>query len=396
MRFPRRWALTAMVVVLMVSGVVTASVLQTRHDGGASGAVASAEPAPVLTVSPTGTRPISPSTPVVVTADHGRLTSVQVSDPASGASVAGTLGSEGKVWTSNAVLKYATTYTVVANATNGEAHSTQRKFTITTVKPDKTSYPNMVPAPGSVESVGVGQPIVFQFSEPVANKTAVQQHLRVTSNPPQEGAWYWVDAKNVHYRPKDFWQPGTTITVGADVYGVDFGAGIYGAEDRNVTYRVHDSWIARADGNTQSMAIFHNGSQVKTMPISMGKDKTPTHHGIHVVSFKSADYTMDSCTYGVCKGDKGYYRTKEKWSTRISNDGEFVHENPNSVSAQGNTNVSHGCINLNAANAQWFFQNFGLGDVVDVVNSGGPALPVWDLYGDWSLPWPQWQAGNNQ
>nr|WP_245607069.1 Ig-like domain-containing protein [Pseudonocardia spinosispora] len=357
--------------------------------------VADAEPAPVLTMSPTGTQPVSPATPVVVTAEHGRLTSVQVRDLASGAVVAGTLDSGGKVWTSTAPLKYAASYTVVANATNTEAKSTQNTFTIATLKPGKTSYPNMVPAPGSVDSVGVGQPIVFQFSEPVTDKAAVQQHLRVTSNPPQEGAWYWVDARNVHYRPKEFWQPGTTITVGADIYGVDFGAGVYGAENREVTYRVHDSWIAHADGNTQSMAIFHNGRQVKTMPISMGKDVTPTHHGIHVVSFKSANYTMDSCTYGVCKGDKGYYRTNEKWSTRISNDGEFVHENPNSVSAQGNSNVSHGCINLNAANAQWFFQNFGLGDVVDVVNSGGPALPVWDLYGDWSLSWAQWQAGNN-
>ena len=132
----------------------------------------------------------------------------------------------------------------------------------------------------------------------------------------------------------------------------------------------------------------------KSMPISLGKDATPTHLGPHVISFKDPNYTMDSCTYGVCQGQPGYYRSVEKWSTRISNDGEFVHENPNSVGAQGSSNVSHGCINLNSANAQWFFQNLGLGDVVEVTNSGGPQLPVWDLYGDWSQNWAQWKAGS--
>ena len=79
---------------------------------------------------------------------------------------------------------------------------------------------------------------------------------------------------------------------------------------------------------------------------------------------------------------------------RISNDGEFVHENPNSVGAQGHTNVSHGCINLSEANATWFFNHMGIGDVVEVTNSGGPQLPVWDLYGDWGVPWSTWSAGN--
>ncbi|MGH3437427.1 MAG: L,D-transpeptidase [Sciscionella sp.] len=242
--------------------------------------------------------------------------------------------------------------------------------------------------------VGIGQPIVYQFSYPVKNKAAVQRHLKVTTSPPQAGAWWWIDDKNVHYRPEKFWQPGITITVSADIYGVDFGNGVYGETNRRVTYKAHDPWAARAGGATQSMAIYYNGKRVKTVPISMGKKQTPTHLGMHVISFKKPDYIMDSCTYGVCKGEPGYYRSHEKWSERISNDGAFVHENPDSVSAQGTSNVSHGCINLNAANAKWFYGHLGLGDVVEVVNSGGPKLPVWDLYGDWSMPWSRWKAGN--
>ena len=36
----------------------------------------------------------------------------------------------------------------------------------------------------------------------------------------------------------------------------------------------------------------------------------------------------------------------------------------------------------------------GLGDVVEVTNSGGPILPIYDTYGDWELSWADWQAGS--
>ena len=64
-----------------------------------------------------------------------------------------------------------------------------------------------------------------------------------------------------------------------------------------------------------------------------------------------------------------------------------------SVAEQGSRNVSHGCINLSPANAKWFYRHFGIGDVVEVSHSGGKALPVWDVYGDWSLSWGQYRQG---
>ncbi|MGH3436526.1 MAG: L,D-transpeptidase [Sciscionella sp.] len=366
----------------------------TSHSGGTTTTVD--KPAVTIAVTPSSDSSVNPTTPIVVKATGGRLTSVAVTNAAKGTTVTGALAADKGTWTSNEVLGYGSTYNVVAHGKDAKGLTTQKQATIKTIDPKQQANANMIPAPGTVQNsgIGVGQPIVFQFTYPVKNKAEVQKHLQVTSNPPQEGAWYWIDSKNVHYRPKEFWKPGTTIHVKANVYGLDFGGGVYGADDRDVTYKVHDSWIGKADGNTEHMTIYHNGQAVKTMPISMGKDATPTHEGIHVVSAKHADYIMDSCTYGVCKGDPNYYRSHEKWSVRISNDGEFVHENPNSVGDQGSSNVSHGCINLNAANGQWFFQHFSYGDVVEVSNSGGKQLPVWDLYGDWSVPWSTWQAGN--
>jgi lipoprotein-anchoring transpeptidase ErfK/SrfK len=142
------------------------------------------------------------------------------------------------------------------------------------------------------------------------------------------------------------------------------------------------------------MQIFDNGKLVKTMPISLGSPGNPSHVGPHVISDKQPSITMDSCTYGVCQGQPGYYKEQVDLDERISNDGEFVHSAPWSVGSQGGDNVSHGCVNLSPANAQWFFDHFGVGDVVEITNSGGPPLPLSDTYGDWEVPWPQWQKGN--
>jgi hypothetical protein len=56
------------------------------------------------------------------------------------------------------------------------------------------------------------------------------------------------------------------------------------------------------------------------------------------------------------------------------------------VWAQGNTDTSHGCLNFNGDNVTRFF-NFSVpGDVVQVRNTGGPPLQLWQN-GDWSIPW---------
>lgn len=367
------------------------------QSGGAQSSAAQAGPTVSLSITPAAdSTNVNPTTPIVVKASNGTLTDVTVTNTAKNNTVEGKLSADKTTWTSSEPLGYGSTYLIQAKGVDKSGKTVEQQGKITTLKPAKQANPNLIPAPASVAKtgVGVGQPIVFQFTYPVKNKAAVEKQLSVVSDPPQQGSWYWIDDKNVHYRPKEYWKPGTTLTVSAKIYGVDFGNGVYGAEDRTETYHVHDSWIAKADGNTEQMQIFHNGQLVKSMPISMGKDSTPTHSGPHVISFKAESYIMDSCSYGVCQGDPNWYRSEEHWAERMSNDGEFVHENPNSVGAQGNANVSHGCINLNAENAQWFYNNFGLGDVVEVTNSGGPPLPVYDLYGDWELSWDQWQKGS--
>ena len=139
------------------------------------------------------------------------------------------------------------------------------------------------------------------------------------------------------------------------------------------------------------MVITIDGQQVKTMPVSLGRSKYPTHNGVHVVAEKYDTKIMDASTWGLT--GTGAYKTGVKWASRISSGGEFVHAAPWSVDSQGKTNVSHGCVNVSTSNAKWFYDTFTYGDIVDIRGTKGPNLEVWDGYGDWQLSWDEYAKG---
>jgi lipoprotein-anchoring transpeptidase ErfK/SrfK len=396
-RRPRRglWIGAAAVIVVVVA--VVAIVLGRSGGGGVLASHPTTPPAPpaaAISVPAAAGNPINPSAPITVSVTGGHLSSVTATDGTH--PVAGTIAPDQLSWTNTDSLAFGTAYTVTVDAVNNVGAHNQKNFTVNTMAAGRTAYANVVPAPDVVANtgIGVGQPMVFQFTHAVSNKAEVQKHLKVTVTPPQPGAWYWVDDKDVHYRGPNYWLPGTKIHIEADVVGVDLGDGVLGAENNSADYTVHDAWVAKADGNTDQLTIFQNGNQVNQMPMSLGSPGFPSHEGPHVISDKQPSIVMDSCTYGTCAGQPGYYKETVNLDERISNDGEFVHSAPWSVGQQGSSNVSHGCVNLSPANAQWFFDHFGIGDVVEIANSGGPSLPVWDTYGDWEVPWSTWQAGN--
>jgi lipoprotein-anchoring transpeptidase ErfK/SrfK len=366
----------------------------TAAPAGPTGAAPAVQSAAKVTITPGG-GDLNPNTPIVVKVADGRLTTVSVTNTAKGKTVQGALSSDSLTWTSSEQLGYGSTYAIVADAVDGSGQKIEQKSSVTTVTPASQVFPAMLPAPPAANaSFGVGQVIGVSFDKDVTDKAAVEKALKVTSTPAQPGSWHWIDKKTVHYRPEAYWKPNTTVQVDVKLYGVNMGGGVYGKTDRSATYKIHDSWVAKADGNTEQMQIVHNGAVVDTMPISLGKDATPTHIGPHVISDKKEQVEMNSCSYGLCPPAAGAYDAVEHWAERISNDGEFVHQNANTVGEQGSSNVSHGCVNLSPENAQKFFNEFNLGDVVEVVNSGGPALPVYDTYGDWELNWADWQAGS--
>ncbi len=379
------------VAALTLAGCAAQAAGLDARSGAAQG-MAPQAPAASISIDPSDATAVNPLTPIVVTATNGTLTSVTVTNPTEDKTVVGGYSADHQKWTTSEVLGYGATYTVAITATGVDGRRSSKTAAVHTLTPRAQAYPSLIPT--ASQDVGVGQPIVVRFDEPITDEAAAQRALTVTSDPPQTGAWHWFSSTEVHYRPEVYWQPGTTVTVDAKLYGVDLGDGVYGQTDRSMTFKVHDSWVAKADGATEQMQIFHDGALVTTMPISLGSPKYPTHTGPHVISDKQPSIIMDSSTYGVGPGQPGYYREEVKLDERISNDGEFVHSAPWSVGQQGDSNVSHGCINLSPANAQWFYDHFGVGDVVEVTNSGGPPLPIWDTYGDWTVSWSDWTAGS--
>ena len=358
--------------------------------GGGSSASASATPVS-LAIAPAAGAAVSPNTPIVVTASHGVLRTVTVSNPA-GYQVKGTLSADQTRWTSAEPLGYGKTYQVLAVGATSDGTTSQAKQTVQVMSPTVQTYPSLIPAP-SQANVGVGQPLVVRFDHAVTDHAAAEKAMTVTSTPAQIGAWYWMSNKEAHYRPQKYWLAGSTVKLAIKIYGVDLGNGVYGQPDRTLTVHIHDSWVAKADGASHTLVVYHSGVKVMSMATSLGSTKYPSHIGPHVISAKNQSVVMDSATYGVGPGQPGYYKETVYWDERISNDGEFVHAAPWSVGSQGSSNVSHGCVNLSVANAQWFYAHFGVGDVVEITNSGGGKLPVWDTYGDWELSWSQWLAG---
>ncbi|QGS35889.1 L,D-transpeptidase family protein [Corynebacterium xerosis] len=343
-----------------------------------------ANPKPVSNVED-GAEDWSVLDPVTVEIDGAKLDSVEMTND-EGKEVAGELSADGTSWATTENLGYGRTYTLEAKAGEEELSSSFQ-----TVVPTTMTYGYLSPQEGS--TVGVGQPIAIRFDEPIADRHAAQEAIKVTTEPAVEGAFYWLNNSEVRWRPAEYWPSGTTVNVEVDIYGKDLGNGYYGQENNSTNFTIGDRVVAIADDATKTMTIERNGVVENSMPISMGSGTWPTPNGTYMIGDQHQSMVMDSTTYGLALEDGGY-KTPVKYATQMSYSGIYVHGAPWSVWAQGSQNVSHGCINVTDANAAWFQQNTKRGDIVIVKNTIGDTLPGTDGLGDWNIPWETWKAGN--
>jgi lipoprotein-anchoring transpeptidase ErfK/SrfK len=343
-----------------------------------------------------GATDISPVTPLEISVTDGELADVELAD-ADGAVIDGEVeeGADGApvVFEPAERLEYGTEYQLTATATNAADEEAEASATFTTVTPASVQTPSVGPLGGT--TVGVGMPIRVFFEQPVADKAAVERNLTVTSTEPTDGVWSWLTDTEVHFRPSDYWPENIEVTVDADLYGVELADGIWGEQDRSISFAVGERHVSVADAGTHTMKVYDGDELVQTFPMSAGGPDFPSRNGAHVVTELNRNRVMDSSTYGVPVDSPDGYRTPVEFAVRLNNNGEFVHAAPWSVAQQGRENVSHGCINMSTERAAWFFNFSQPGDVVEIVNSEGPTLSAadGDIY-DWAVPWEDWQAGS--
>ncbi|MBF6082805.1 L,D-transpeptidase family protein [Nocardia cyriacigeorgica] len=333
---------------------------------------------------------VSPAAPLTFQVEDGKFTNVSLLTPEQ-QPVSGALAADGRSWATTEPLGYGRTYQLVAEAV-GLGGATTTTMSFTTTSPDNKTKPYLIPGEGEV--VGIGQPVAIQFDENIPDRKAAQEAIKITTEPAVEGAFYWVNNREVRWRPEHFWAPGTKVTIDVNVYGKNLGDGLYGADDIHSYFTIGDAVIFTADDATKQVTVTRNGEVIRTMPTSMGKDSTPTDNGIYIVADKHREIIMDSSTYGVAVNSPDGYRTPVDFATRISYSGIFFHSAPWSVGQQGYSNTSHGCLNLSPENARWVFENAKRGDITIVKNTVGGTLSGVDGLGDWNIPWSEWKAGN--
>ncbi|MFT3899695.1 MAG: Ig-like domain-containing protein [Gordonia sp. (in: high G+C Gram-positive bacteria)] len=332
---------------------------------------------------------VEPGQPLNVKVSQGSLTKVKVSS--GGKEIPGKITANGSTWTNEEPLDFATKYTLNVQA-KGVGGTATMERTFTTSSPNNYVMPYLTPRNGTL--VGVGQPVSVKFDEPIKNRKLAQDSITIKTEPKVEGAFYWISPQDLRWRPAEYWKPGTKITVDVNIYGKDFGDGVFGQKNAHSEFKIGRAMIITADDKTKTVVFERDGKVVRTMPTSMGKPDTPTDNGIYLVGDKHPHIIMDSSTYGVPVNSPDGYKTPVDYATQMSYSGIYFHSAPWSMWAQGNTNTSHGCLNLSPDDALWVMRNTLRGDPVTVKNTSGPRLPGTDGLGDWNIPWERWKRGN--
>ncbi|OPE52452.1 hypothetical protein BST27_00890 [Mycobacterium intermedium] len=239
-----------------------------------------------------------------------------------------------------------------------------------------TDYPaiaTVAPARGAV--VGVAHPVIVTFSGSVANRQAAERSLAIHSVPAMTGSYEWLDNNVVQWVPNRYWPAHRAVALSVGGMRTDFKTGpkVVGVADiSNHTFTV------TIDGDDSQPppplpAPHHRPhfGESGVMPASMGRPEFPTPVGTYRVLAKDRSVVMDSSTVGIPVNDPDGYRINVDYAVRFSNGGLYVHSAPWAVRSLGSENVSHGCISLGIADAEWYFDTVNIGDPI-IVKEGVP------------------------
>jgi lipoprotein-anchoring transpeptidase ErfK/SrfK len=387
----RRQALTALAVGAVAPGVLAAC--SGKSGPGGTAATSEAPAGPELKFQPAvAASDVSPTVPVKLEVANGWIQKIALTN-SEGKAVAGALNRDRTAFTTSEPLGYGVTYTWGGSVVgrDGKAVPVAGKFT--TIDPATKVNGQFQLSDG--QTVGVAAPVILQFDAAIADedKATVERALQVTTNPPTEGSWAWLPdeagGSRVHWRTKEYYAPGTTVRVDAKLYGVPFGQGAYGAADSSLDFTIGRRQVVKAEASSHRIQVLDGaGAVIMDFACSYGEgdlDRNVTRSGIHVVTEKYEDFYMSNPA-------AGYSNVHERFAVRISNNGEFIHCNPNSIGAQGNTNVTNGCINLNLEDSQQYFNSAMYGDPVEVTGTRIQLSYADGDIWDWAVSWDEWKS----
>jgi len=321
------------------------------------------DPPKVNLTSPTdGSTDVSTAAELVFSVEGTQDVEVTMAD-AGGATVKGAMRDDGSSWIPNEQLEWNTKYSATIRAKKSDGTQADAKTTFTTMpEPDKTV--RVQSDVGDNETYGIGMPIIIKFSQdvPESARAGVQRRLFVTSNPPQEGVWHWIDSayhnpgSEVHFRPKVYWQPNTKISVRVATGGVSWGTpNIYGGNDLTLSFAIGQAVNIDVDNGDKRMIVYQDGQVIKEQKVSLGKPSSPSSSGNLVIFEKHEKELFSSATFGTPVNSPDGYSTNVEWVMKLTQGGEYIHAAPWSINDQGVRNVSHGCVNIPTDVAQWLF-----------------------------------------
>ena len=343
-----------------------------------------------------GAKQVQVDTLVAVKAKQGTLSKVKVSyswTDSRGATktgdLSGTLDQSKTSWKATERLEPSGDYTVRMTGKNasGETRTDRSSFTTQALSLSQQTYASLTPLDGS--KVGVGMPAVVKFDVPVTDRASIEKNLHVTSSPAQAGSWHWYGNREVHWRPKTYWKPGSKVSVQADINGVSAGNGIYGQKSASTHFSVGRSMVVTVNLKSDVATVAKDGKKVRTIGVSGGKSGWQTRSGVKLIMSKEYNKKMTNEMIGA----KEHYDLTVAYAMRITNSGEFLHSAPWNAAAFGRRNASHGCVGMSTADADWLMRNSMIGDPV-VTTGSDRGIEPGNGFSDWNASFKEYAKGS--
>jgi lipoprotein-anchoring transpeptidase ErfK/SrfK len=343
-----------------------------------------------------GASNVKVDTLITVSADWGTLTKVKLTytnkdrqGRTQHGTVAGKISQDHTQWMASGRLEPAAAYKLISVGKNhvNQPNTDTTTFRTQKLRLDQQTYPTLYPLKGW--HVGVGMPVVLTFDVPVKNKREFEKNLHVKSSPAQAGTWHWYSSKEARYRPKNYWKPGTKVSVTANLNGLYAGGGIYGQNSAKTHFTVGRSQVTKINLSSDVARVYRNGKLARRIYVSGGKSGWQTRSGTKLIMDKLYVTKMTNQMIGA----REHYSLRVKYAMRITISGEFLHAAPWNAGNFGRRNASHGCVGMSTGDAAWLFNRSLIGDPV-VTTGSSRGIEYGNGYSDWNMSYAQYKKGS--